>query len=69
MQMNDTFKLLTRRELATVLRVQYRQVHKLTVARQIPFIKVGGNYRYELNAVIRALNEATERTYAESEYN
>lgn len=44
-------------ELAATLQKSTRTIYRMTHAREIPFLKVGGEYRYDLDAVIAKLSE------------
>jgi excisionase family DNA binding protein len=48
--------LLTKEELAGVLKCSERQIERLQVARKIPFVKLSGRMiRYRRESVLRAL--------------
>ena len=48
--------LLTKEELAGVLRCSERQIERLQLARKIPFVKLSGRMiRYRRESVLRAL--------------
>ena len=44
-------KLLRAKELAEVLGINSQTVYKLTRQRKIPFVLVGGSYRYDVDEV------------------
>lgn len=46
---------LTTRQLAEYLNVKDRSVHEARKRREIPYIKMGRQFRYDLDAVLEAL--------------
>ena len=54
--------LYTPKEIAAHLRVCPETVKRLTASGKIPGVKVGAQYRYDLDAVGKALQATQERT-------
>ena len=54
--------LYTPKEIAAHLRVCPETVKRLTASGKIPGVKVGAQYRYDLDAVVKALQATQERT-------
>jgi excisionase family DNA binding protein len=48
-------RFLTKDELATLLGLKRRGVECLMKARRIPYLKVGGRVRFQLDRVLQAL--------------
>lgn len=57
--MEQTPTLATVKEIADLLRVHPNRVYEQVKAGAIPYVKIGGAYRFDPAAVIEALTVAT----------
>ena len=62
--MSDHF--ITAHELAAKLRKSTRTIYRMTSEDEIPYIRVGREYRYDFEAVIAKLTPSTEPTWKQS---
>ena len=53
---DKTMTLLTRKELANALKVSEMTISRMDSNSEIPSIKIGKQYRYKLDDVVKALN-------------
>jgi excisionase family DNA binding protein len=56
--MSHVLDIMTPQEVATALKVTRRTVYRLIASRQLPAVRVGGQYRLPVSAVEDALTPA-----------